>query len=293
VSVKVQSLAWERAQLPPSEKLVLLALADHAHDDGTSAKPGVAYLAWKTDLSERTVQRSLKYLEDVGLIAPTAHEKGGRGCCTEYTLYLANLPLKPAFQPNSEAPKGDTVTPISTLNGDRLTPITEPKRVTPVTERVTNGSLKGDTGGKSDVPPKEVVLLNQEQEPSEPRTKTYARGQANAQPSVDADFKRFWETYPARHGKRLRRDKAVAAWNAMPEAKRQLALRGAVHYRTECDSGTLAKDAFRWLRDSEWVDWQEAPVIVPAASNGNGHHPQAPTNRENLLAAMREDGVIP
>jgi hypothetical protein len=110
----------------------------------------------------------------------------------------------------------------------------------------------------------------------------------------DSEFEQvFWTTYPARRGKRLGKAKALAIWHRLTENQRQLALRGAVHYRTECDSGTLAKDAFRWLRDSEWVDWQEAPVIVPAASNGNGHHHQPPSNRENLLAAMREDGVIP
>jgi hypothetical protein len=128
---------------------------------------------------------------------------------------------------------------------------------------------------------------------TETTTTTAGSTPSSPAPQDDHDFATFWNTYPTRHGKRLGKDKARIIWCRLPESKRQLALRGAVHYRTECDSGTLAKDAFRWLRDDEWVDWQEAPVITPATSNGNGHHPQHPTNRENLLAAMREDGLIP
>lgn len=55
--------------LPPSEKVTALALADHAHDDGTEARPGHASLAAKTSLSERHVQRVLKSLVEKGVLA--------------------------------------------------------------------------------------------------------------------------------------------------------------------------------------------------------------------------------
>ena len=48
--------------LTPNEKLVAIALADNAHDDGQWAWPAVATTAEKTALSERTVQRTLKLL---------------------------------------------------------------------------------------------------------------------------------------------------------------------------------------------------------------------------------------
>jgi hypothetical protein len=88
--------AWEQA-LPPAEKLVLLKLADNAHDDGGSARPGVAYLAAKTNQSESTVHRALASLVQRRLIRPTA-SGGGRGHPTEYQLSLSepvdNSPVK-------------------------------------------------------------------------------------------------------------------------------------------------------------------------------------------------------
>jgi len=49
-------------------KAVLLALADHANDDGLSVYPSVKRIAWKTSLSERTVRTKLKLLREQGFI---------------------------------------------------------------------------------------------------------------------------------------------------------------------------------------------------------------------------------
>ena len=67
MSVDVMGAVF-KVPLPPSEKLVALALADHAHDDGTEARPGMASLALKTTLSKRQVQRVLKSLVQKGVI---------------------------------------------------------------------------------------------------------------------------------------------------------------------------------------------------------------------------------
>lgn len=67
MSVDVMGAVF-KVPLPPSEKLVALALADHAHDDGTEARPGMASLAIKTTLSKRQVQRVLKSLVLKGVI---------------------------------------------------------------------------------------------------------------------------------------------------------------------------------------------------------------------------------
>lgn len=68
MSVRVMGLVFEM-DLPPSEKVTALALADHAHDDGTEARPGNASLAMKTSLSERQVQRVVKSLVAKGVLA--------------------------------------------------------------------------------------------------------------------------------------------------------------------------------------------------------------------------------
>ena len=51
-----------KVALPPSEKVVALAMADHAHDDGTEARMGLDSLAIKCTLSRRQVQRVVKSL---------------------------------------------------------------------------------------------------------------------------------------------------------------------------------------------------------------------------------------
>jgi hypothetical protein len=67
---------------------MLLALADHAHDDGTKCFPGLRYLAWKTGFKRRQAQRVLRSLEQRGIIVPVANVKGGRGGATEYHIFV-------------------------------------------------------------------------------------------------------------------------------------------------------------------------------------------------------------
>jgi predicted transcriptional regulator len=81
------TLVWD-IPLSCSQKLVLLKLADNAHDDGLSARPGVSTIAAQCGLSIRTVQYALRDLEQVGLIAATQFGAGGRGLVTEYRLFL-------------------------------------------------------------------------------------------------------------------------------------------------------------------------------------------------------------
>lgn len=76
MSVRVMSLVWD-LDLPAFEKLVLLALADCANDEGL-AWPSIATLRRKTNAGERTVQRSLRALETSGQLKRV--EVPGKGC---------------------------------------------------------------------------------------------------------------------------------------------------------------------------------------------------------------------
>lgn len=64
--------AWERqvlkTPLPPMTKLVALALATYGNKAGRNAHPGNKVLANDLGLSDRTVERHLGVLRDVGLI---------------------------------------------------------------------------------------------------------------------------------------------------------------------------------------------------------------------------------
>lgn len=67
MSVRAITWAWEQ-QIPPNGKILLVALADHAHDDGRNSYPSVATLCHKTGLSRSTVQRLLTSLVNEGVI---------------------------------------------------------------------------------------------------------------------------------------------------------------------------------------------------------------------------------
>lgn len=68
--------AWA-VDLPASEKLVLIALADCANDEG-HCWPGIKSLCAKTGKSERSLQASIKSLCASGQL--TRHEIIGKGC---------------------------------------------------------------------------------------------------------------------------------------------------------------------------------------------------------------------
>ena len=72
------SKVWAFSQSTGSERLILLAIADFADDNG-SAYPAVETLAKKARVSERTVQYSLRALVKLGELAILQGE-GPRGC---------------------------------------------------------------------------------------------------------------------------------------------------------------------------------------------------------------------
>jgi type II secretory pathway pseudopilin PulG len=73
-------------QLPPTEKAVLISLADQANDAGV-CWPSVASLCERTCLGQRTVQRALRALEQAGLLACAV----GAMKSNRYTLAVAQL----------------------------------------------------------------------------------------------------------------------------------------------------------------------------------------------------------
>ncbi len=100
MSVLQQAMVW-RLELPHNKAWLLMALADHAHDDGTRCYPGVGKLAWKTGYGARQVRRILHDLRGDGIIEAVAFAKGGRGLATEYALYLGRGTMKPLYEADS------------------------------------------------------------------------------------------------------------------------------------------------------------------------------------------------
>lgn len=95
MSVRVMSRVWERSALGGSELLLLLAIADHADDEGR-AYPSVETLAKKVRMSARNARYLLAKIERSGELT-IARNAGPRGC---------NLFTVQALQPEADSRKG-------------------------------------------------------------------------------------------------------------------------------------------------------------------------------------------
>ncbi len=95
MSVRAQTWAWDQ-DVPMSTKGVLLALADHADNDGT-CWPGVKSVAEKCRMSQSTVRYHLRILRKAKLI--TAEErKREDGSSTSNIYHLPVNILTPSLQ---------------------------------------------------------------------------------------------------------------------------------------------------------------------------------------------------
>ena len=108
--------AWRQA-LTPTLKLILMALADAADDQGV-CWPSVSTLAKKCTVSTRTVQRSLRVLIHSGLlIAETRQRRDGSSTSNRYRLLIVggdNLspPSEADDTPPGQGCRGDPDMPV-------------------------------------------------------------------------------------------------------------------------------------------------------------------------------------
>lgn len=92
MSIHVMNLVWKKSHNKRTAMLLLLAIADHAHDDGGGAFPSVETLARKTRQTERNVQLLLNTLEASKELKIRVGE-GPHGC----NLYQININLLESY----------------------------------------------------------------------------------------------------------------------------------------------------------------------------------------------------
>ena len=85
MSIRLMAEVWELGGLDPSQKLVLLSLADNSNDAGV-CWPSIANMVRKTGLSERMVQYALAALVEQGHLS--RNDRPGRS--TVYTVHPRN-----------------------------------------------------------------------------------------------------------------------------------------------------------------------------------------------------------
>ena len=86
MSVKIMSWAWSQ-KLEPTKKLILMALADYADDDGV-CWPSMNRLADKCNVSRRTILRNINVLKDDGILSSShRHREDGSMSSSRYVIH--------------------------------------------------------------------------------------------------------------------------------------------------------------------------------------------------------------
>lgn len=100
MSIRLMAAIFESTTLGPTERLVMLALADHADDDGR-CYPSISRLCQRTGLSERAVQNNTRKLVEAGYIRIVIG--GGKGNSNLYFV-SANPAADAPYSSNNPAP---------------------------------------------------------------------------------------------------------------------------------------------------------------------------------------------
>lgn len=94
MSAKTTGIIWDLV-LPAPQRMVLLAMVDHADHDGGHIYAPIPFIAWKTGYSARNTARIIQDLIDAGLLSIT---KQGLGESNEYQFDLSHGVVKPKYK---------------------------------------------------------------------------------------------------------------------------------------------------------------------------------------------------
>lgn len=260
MSIYVMVPVFRATGFTPHEKLVALALADNAHDDGCEARPSIRTMVQKTALSERTVQRTLKALVEKGVIE----------------IQRSSLQHSPTVYRFLLTPDGSS---LACVRGAPLTPQDEPRGVTQDARGV-----KSDPQGCH--PDTLNVINHQEPSHSPPSGECYPDS-----------FESLWAVYPRKKEKKTAyravkaRLRANATYAQMIEAVTNYA---AAMFGTE--ERFIKLPATFFGPDDKWRDWL-APTTPPSSSGKTEPDPETEQRQRheesapppsNFAASIRE-----
>ena len=106
MSIRQILQVWEHEFSHPHQA-VMLALADHACEDGTGIRPSINRIVWKTEYSERSVQNILSQLRQLGILVITV--PATYNTPNEYKFDWSAATPKPAFDDFIAQKKGRKV----------------------------------------------------------------------------------------------------------------------------------------------------------------------------------------
>lgn len=149
MSIKAMQWAWN-VPLSSNLKLILMALADNADDEGI-CWPRVNTIAKKCSVAPRTVQRAIKTLQSLDLLgkSPRFDKESGRQTSNVYQLRITTPHVNKSPPPPKGGPAGDgdvTLPPSTTSPADDTgdtpkEPSTDNKFNTPLQPRALANTL--------------------------------------------------------------------------------------------------------------------------------------------------------
>jgi hypothetical protein len=252
--VSLRPYTWRQAihksGLPPTTRLVLLAIAFHVNDAGQAACISTAQLADETGLSERAVISHLKAIEGKWVVTRRHGYSGQQWARNEY---LPRLPGDPSL--DVEGTERPSVPPAEIVGkGTERPSVPSVPKGTERHDKKALNVVQGDNG---------FVLKHY---PPKPPTSRDLLGDPEADLATWFGSA-FWPAYPLHKAK-------ANAWRAMRRLKPDIALRCAIldglqrwleDRRRAADRGEFVPSyphAASWLNGRRWED-EASPRDVP------------------------------
>ena len=247
MSVKIMAAVFESTTLGPTERLVMLALADHA-DDAGRCYPAMGRLCQRTGLSDRAIQKNVKALVEAGYL--TVAQNAGQGGANVYIVHPTPEPRSPR---NDVHPRTTFTTPPNVV---RQTPerrsdkpsrtIIEPSDLTPSPSG--QGDMFAKTAKRNDQPERVV-----------------------SQP--DPDFDEFWSAFPP--GRKTDKRQALETFRrivagkhkTIPKTDPQVIIAGARRFAASNPDPQFTPIPTTWLNRERWVSDDPVPAAVKRVSD--------------------------
>ena len=261
------TLAWQ-TDLPPTEKIVLLALADSANDKGVSW-PAVSELCEKTGLSDRSVQHATQAFVARGWL--TIHRRYKQSSL--YEIHVEHLRSTATASPERPSPEAPSAEPD--VNLTRKLCSSDPNDVRPLNPKtLTSLSLN------------EPSKKNRQREPSTRAREATAR---NVSRETDPEwFLEFKLAYPDRAGDQGWRKASKAANARFAEGHTPAELiAGARRYAAFIEA--TGKSATEYVKQAATFLGPDKPFLLPWKPP-----PKAETATDRMLRMLNatDDRVI-
>lgn len=124
MSISIMSQVFENTVLSPTEKLIMLALADHANDEGKSIYPSQSRLSRKTGLARGTINRHIQSLIDLGYLKSTGF-RADLNNVLELEIQIVKLAEKEGVTESDTSPKSDVTESDTRCHGELQPGVTE------------------------------------------------------------------------------------------------------------------------------------------------------------------------